>query len=85
MSSNVKSSIVEERILRFVFIPLIVEEQILWFGFFSLDSLGTNKFVILHPFDSWETNMFVLIQKKRLRVHSSCYGAEESIPMNQFR
>ncbi len=32
-SSNVKSSIVEERILRFVFVPSIVEERILRFVF----------------------------------------------------
>ncbi len=32
-TSNVKSSIVEERILRFVFVPLIVEERILRFVF----------------------------------------------------
>jgi hypothetical protein len=34
-TSNVKSSIVEERILRFVFVPSIVEEQILHFVFVS--------------------------------------------------
>jgi hypothetical protein len=57
-------SIVEERILRFVFVPSIVEEQILCFVFASFNSLGTNKFVILRPFDCLGTNIFVLIQKK---------------------
>ncbi len=33
VSSNVKSSIVEERILTIFFVPLIVEDQILWFVF----------------------------------------------------
>jgi hypothetical protein len=51
----------------------------------SFDSLGTNKFVILRPFDSWGTNIFVSIQKNCLRLRSSCYRAEESIPRNQFR
>jgi hypothetical protein len=45
-------SIVEEQILRFVFVPSIVKEQILWFVFLPSDSLGTNKFVVLRPFDS---------------------------------
>ncbi len=73
--SNGKSLIVEERILRFVFVPSIDGEQILHFVFVpsiveeqilrlvfvpsntlvclhSFDSLGTNKFVILRPYDS---------------------------------
>ncbi len=35
-SSNVKASIVEERILSIFFVPLIVEEQLLWFVFVPL-------------------------------------------------
>ncbi len=38
VSSNGKSSIVEEQILRFVFVPLIVEERTLRFCLRSLDS-----------------------------------------------
>ncbi len=36
IGSNVKSSIVEERLLRFIFVPSIVEEQILRFVFVPL-------------------------------------------------
>ncbi len=32
-----------------------------------------------------QTNIFVLIPKNRLHLRSSSYGAEESIPRNQFR
>ncbi len=55
VTSNVKSSIVEEQRLCFVFVPSIVEEQIL-FRLRSFDSWGTNTSLRLHSFDSWGTN-----------------------------
>ena len=51
VTSNVKSSIVEEQILCFVFVPSIVEEQIL-FRLRSFVSWGKNTSLRLRSFDS---------------------------------
>jgi hypothetical protein len=75
-ASNGKSSIVEERILRFVFVPSIVEERILRFVF--VDSWGKNTTLRLCSFDSWWTNTL-------LRLHSfDSWGTNTSLRLCSF-
>jgi hypothetical protein len=67
-TSNVKSSIVEERILCFVFVPSIVEEQILWFV--SVPSIVKDLVAVCHSFCIYLSLFIRYIHTSFIHKHS---------------